>query len=139
MAVESVLPPVSSISNNGGAFFQGSVWAGAFNGRAEYIALVTQASTGAPTVVVLFNNIGTIAWARTTAGVYTGTLGGAFTTDKTMARLSNGITSPQGIVSAERTTANVIALRSWDSTAGTPALADGILTNALLEIMVFPT
>lgn len=44
-------------------------------GYKSFVALVTQASTSAPTATVLLNNTGvTIAWVRSSAGVYTGEL-----------------------------------------------------------------
>ncbi len=49
----------------------------------KYIALITQSGTNAPTVDILENTIGNIVWTRSGVGVYSGTLVGAFTTDKT--------------------------------------------------------
>ena len=45
----------------------------------QYKALITQTGTGAPTATVLHNTLGgTPTWARTSAGIYTLTLTGAF-------------------------------------------------------------
>ena len=57
--------------------------AAAFEGPAEYIALLTQAGAGAPTETEVKNNLSAaIVWTRTGAGVYVGTLAGAFTVDE---------------------------------------------------------
>ena len=50
----------------------------------KYIALITQTSTSAPTVVEIENTIGPIIWTRTAVGEYEGTLTGAFTNNKTL-------------------------------------------------------
>lgn len=48
-----------------------------------YTALLTQSGTSAPTVTVLENTLaGSITWARTASGQFTGTLSGAFTANK---------------------------------------------------------
>lgn len=49
-----------------------------------YTALLAQSGTSAPVATVLENTLGgTIVWTRSTPGVYTGTLVGAFVTNKT--------------------------------------------------------
>ena len=48
-----------------------------------YKALVSQAGTAAPTVTILQNTLGDIVWTRFGAGIYIGTLNGAFPTEKT--------------------------------------------------------
>lgn len=49
-----------------------------------YTALLSQSGTSAPTATVLENTLGgSITWTRTTTGVYTGTLAGAFLVNKT--------------------------------------------------------
>jgi hypothetical protein len=55
----------------------------------KYIALISQSSTSAPTVIELENTIGPIVWTRNSTGIYYGTLTGAFTLDKTYVMLSN--------------------------------------------------
>jgi hypothetical protein len=49
----------------------------------KYVALLTQTSTNAPTAIILENTVGDIVWTRSDAGVYVGTLAGAFGTDNT--------------------------------------------------------
>lgn len=103
---------------------------GSFN---EYIALLTQASTGDPSADVEKNDIGTIAWARTGTGVYTGTLADAFVDDETIIEIDGVINSDsEAGVSAVRTSANVITLTT--SVAGTPT--DGLLTDKAISIRI---
>lgn len=50
----------------------------------NWTGLITQTGTDIPTAIVLRNDLGgTITWARSGVGYYTGTLTGAFTIDKT--------------------------------------------------------
>lgn len=50
-----------------------------------YVALLTQSGTDAPIPTVLENSLGgTVVWARSGAGNYTGTLASAFTLNKTV-------------------------------------------------------
>lgn len=51
----------------------------------EYVGILSQIGTAAPTVTVVNNTLGgTVVWTRTSAGSYTGTLTGAFTSGKTI-------------------------------------------------------
>jgi hypothetical protein len=54
----------------------------------KYIALISQSSTADPTVIELENTIGPIVWTRVSAGIYYGTLTGAFTVNKTYVMIS---------------------------------------------------
>ncbi len=50
----------------------------------EWVGLLSQTGTNAPTAIVLKNTLGgTITWARALQGEYEGTLTGAFTAGKT--------------------------------------------------------
>jgi hypothetical protein len=98
----------------------------------EYRVKLTQTSTGAPTVAaVLKNEVGTIVWGYTSAGVYTGTLAGAF---------ANGIKTTGGVIDSDtedewsvvRTSADVITLTT--SRAGTPT--NGLMTACSIDIDV---
>jgi len=91
-----------------------------------YTVLISQAGTAAPTVKSLENSIGAIVWARTGAGVYTGTLVGAFTADKTALLIKP--LSVAGLTFV-RTSADVVTL----NTNGT----DVLLTDHTLEIRVY--
>lgn len=101
-------------------------------GRKLYKALITQTSTGAPTVTVLFNTIGAIVWTRTTTGSYVGTLASAFTANKTMCFINN---TSAGFTIFQQATANTVTLVTQDIT-GTNL--DGKITNASITIEVYP-
>jgi len=104
-----------------------------------YIATITQTGTNDPVATPLENNIGTIIWTRTSAGVYLGTLTGAFVTGKTWMQV-NGITldgSNAAFVFLGIGSPNQIILRTYlDSTTE----ADGLLdpNPAHVEIRVYP-
>jgi len=97
-----------------------------------YKALLTQTSTGAPTATVLENNIGNIVWARTSEGIYTGTLSGAFVANKTfmpkVLSAAQGETAAEDLITATRTSANVITVNTT---------ADGKLSGTPIEIQVY--
>lgn len=98
--------------------------------------LLTQTGTDAPTATVLQNTLGgTITWARTSAGLYTATLTGAFTADKTFSVGSafNDGTAVPVIVAPVRTSANVVTVNV--SAAG--VLTDAKLTATSFEIRVY--
>lgn len=79
-----LLPEDGSLYPEGGLIETGKV----------YRATLTQAGTAAPVAVVHLNTLGgTVVWTRNSAGNYTGTLSGAFITDKTwiMCKLDNGM------------------------------------------------
>ena len=115
-----------------------------FNGRAvsdilptykKYIALISQSSTAAPTVIELENTIGPIVWTRISTGVYEGTFAGAFTASKTYVMLSNVETN--SIVMAERRDANSIEINTTNLHSPTAAHHDTHLNNNTLEIRVY--
>jgi hypothetical protein len=115
-----------------------------FNGRAvsdilptykKYIALITQSTTNAPTVIELENTIGPIVWTRTAVGVYFGTLAGVFTLDKTYVMLSN--VELNGIVTAERRDNNSIEINTTNLHSPTAAHHDTHLLKNTIEIRVY--
>jgi hypothetical protein len=96
-------------------------------GYKSYVALISQTGTAAPTATELENTIGSILWARTSAGLYTATLTGAFPNNKTFVRIN-----PSQVGGA------AIALRSGDNTITiSTASADGILALNPFEIRVY--
>ena len=100
----------------------------------RYIALITQTSTNAPTVIELENTIGPIIWSRKTTGEYSGTLSGAFTANKTYATISNVVAD--GIVRIS-TTANDINIITTNLHSPTAAKHDGHLNKNTIEIRVY--
>lgn len=117
----------------------------AWGGVKEYIATLSQSGTAAPVANVLKNTLGgTPTFARTSAGSYTMTLTGAWTSGKTVilpgtipAGISGGTVA---LVEIVRESANVIRIRTGDAFAST--LLDDLLGSAAnglsLHIMVFP-
>jgi len=101
----------------------------------KYIALISQSSTAAPTVVEIENTIGPIIWTRASVGIYLGTLAGAFTLNKTYVMLSNVL--PNSIVLAERRDANSIQISTTNLHSPTVAYHDSHLSNNTLEIRVY--
>ena len=101
----------------------------------RYIALISQTSTSAPTVIELENTIGPIVWTRSSTGTYIGTLTGAFTLDKTYVMLSN--VELNSIVMAKRRDNNSIEINTTNLHSPSAALHDGHLNKNTLEIRVY--
>lgn len=51
-------------------------------GYLEYVALISQTGTSAPTAIIHKNDLGTITWSYVGVGIYRATSSGLFTTDK---------------------------------------------------------
>jgi hypothetical protein len=100
----------------------------------KYVALITQTSTSAPTVIELENTIGPIVWTRAATGSYQGTLTGAFTVNKTYVMLSNVLVD--SIVMAD-STVNLIQIKTTNLHSPSAAYHDGHLNNNTLEIRVY--
>lgn len=95
--------------------------------------LISQTSTAAPTATVLENTLGgTIALARTSAGLYTLILTGAFTSGKTFMHLQAAFDIAL-FASIVWTDANTLTITTKNATV----VADALLTLAALEILVY--
>ena len=101
----------------------------------KYIALISQTSTSAPTVIELENTIGPIVWTRLSTGVYEGTLTGAFTLDKTYVTLSQVATDSIALV--YRKTIDTIKIETTNLHSPTAAFHDTHLVKNTLEIRVY--
>ena len=103
----------------------------------KYVALLTQVGTGAPVATVLENTIGNIVWARSATGLYTGTLTGAFTVNKTYTVIYNNDFSAINVnnLKVNLVVASADGLNLYTVFAG--ALADGRLSNNPIEIRVY--
>jgi hypothetical protein len=101
----------------------------------KYIALITQTSTNAPTVIELENTIGPIIWTRSAVGIYNGTLTGAFTADKTYATLSQVVEN--AIVLIRPKTTSLIEITTTNLHSPTAAKHDAHLTKNTIEIRVY--
>lgn len=101
-------------------------------GSKYYNCLLNQASTAAPVDTVLgTNTIGVIVWARTSAGIYTGTLSNAFSGSALFI-----VATPTDVLhtfSIIKTSTSIVTLKSYLS--GT--LSDDVLINQGLKIQVY--
>jgi len=94
----------------------------------KYVALLSQSGTNAPTATVLENTLGgTIVWTRNSTGLYTGTLAGVFTANKTWTSITSTAT---GTVTGAVST-------SVDTVAVATSSLDSALTNSAIEIRVY--
>ena len=101
----------------------------------KYIALITQSSTSAPTVIELENTIGPIVWTRTAVGEYEGTLTGAFTSNKTYVTLSQVYKNSMAVI--YRKTDDIIEIETTNLHSPTAAHHDTHLSKNTLEIRVY--
>jgi hypothetical protein len=100
----------------------------------RYIALITQTSTSAPTVVEIENTIGPIVWSRKATGEYSGTLTGAFTANKTYATISQTLANSMVLISTTAIDINIITTNLQNPTA---SKHDSHLLKNTLEIRVY--
>jgi hypothetical protein len=101
-----------------------------------YTALISATAGNDPTVTVLgTNEIGSIVWTRSSAGVYNGTLSGAFTSNKTWITIQRG-SGASGFVNGWifNNSANVVQIQTLDNVGGTVDSFD----NISFEIRVYP-
>jgi len=100
-----------------------------------YLAKVTQATTAAPAIgTEQVNELGAaVVPARTSIGLYTFTLAGAFTAGKTYARINGGTGAAMRVFTIEYTSADVITVNVFDLGA-TPALADSGNFDLKIEV-----
>lgn len=100
-----------------------------------YTAIISQTGTSDPTVLVLENTLGgTVVWARSATGLYSGTLAGVFTASKTWIMLGNNSNVNNDLlVQASRGDNNFVNLTSRLNISAT----DGIITDLHMEIRVY--
>ena len=97
-------------------------------GYKVYTALLSQSGTSAPTATVLENTLGgTVVWTRNSTGLYTGTLAGVFTANKTWTSITSTATGT--VTGAVSTSVDTV-------TVATSSL-DSALTNSAIEIRVY--
>lgn len=115
----------------------GSAWPAV--GYKEYVALLEQGGTGAPTATIINNQIGSIVWTRANVGQYLGTLSGAFLANKTEFGISNpvGPTDYAGII-INRLSNNALTIDTFNSS---DQLADDVLSQVypnIISIRIYP-
>jgi hypothetical protein len=112
-------------------------WSPGGAGSKQYVGKGTQSSTDAPVLTTaLVNQLGgTITPARTSIGLYTFTLTGAFTAAKTFARMSCGAAAVANmrVCNPVYTSADVITFHIADLQA-TPAVADSGNFDLLIDV-----
>lgn len=86
------------------------------NSYKEYLAFLTQVTTGAPTATVLINTLGgDVTWSRTSTGTYQATSSGLFTLNKTIVdppKTHNLLNGSIDMYSTRTASANVVDLQS---------------------------
>lgn len=113
------------------------------NNAKEWEGLVSQAGTAIPTAVVLRNTLGgTIVWTYTAAGIYVGTLTGAFTANKTVIYLGSPVQADAGAAARQLgvtwTSANAFTIRANTiDTSGFVVDANDLLSVTPLNIRVY--
>lgn len=101
----------------------------------QVVVTVTQAGTAAPTFNTVINETGlTLSWVRTLAGIYDGTLTGAFAGEYKF-DICLDATSPGGFRSLERLTDNTFRLNSMDAsgTSGDDEMFGDYLTITIYD------
>ena len=97
-----------------------------------YTALLSQSGTSAPVATVLENTLGgSIVWTRVNPGIYSGTLTGAFTTDKTILLNNNPV---GGVFTNIFSSVNTITIQTRNYSN---AQTDDGLSNTSIEIRVY--
>lgn len=115
-------------------------------GYKVYTALLTQSGTGAPTVTVLQNTIGTIVWSRVSIGSYKGTLTGVFTSGKTFYNITYNNNAGGGgsgeflIYEIRNDNINAIQISTLDVEMVTHLAnpSDSLLSSTPIEIRIYP-
>ena len=102
----------------------------------KYIALITQTSTNAPTVIELENTIGPIIWTRASTGVYYGTLTDMFPDpDKVYVMINQVVLN--SIAVAGYSSNDIVSIETTNLHSPTAAHQDAHLTNNTIEIRVY--
>ena len=102
----------------------------------KYIALISQSSTSAPTVIELENTIGPIIWTRAGTGVYYGTLTDMFPDpDKVYIMINQVLLN--SIVLASYSSNDIVAIDTTNLHSPTAAHHDTHLSKNTLEIRVY--
>lgn len=107
-----------------------------------YTAKLTQTGTAAPIPTILQNTIGNITWTRDNAGLYIGTLSGAFPAGKVKIDIQNVYGGEYAYAADQNTPPDSIYINTYqfmNPVAGTYQWdpTDEILTNTPITITVY--
>jgi hypothetical protein len=111
----------------------------------EYVATITQATTGAPVPTVLHNTLGgTLVWSRSGVGTYLATLTGAFPTASKVVILTSVLKTDldplNDVPLIAYTVNNANSLKFYTATmdnTGARTIADSVMDNSVI-IRVYP-
>lgn len=107
-----------------------------------YVAYLTQVTTGAPTAFIIKNTLGgTVVWARTSAGLYTGTLAGAFPTNNSAPYPQRSLMPYSGTeftyVETGFSGGNQIVINTFQGVISALVNTDQVLNSFLIKIEVY--
>ncbi len=88
---------------------------------------------------MLENSIGSIAWTRSSTGVYVGTLASAFPSGKAFLKHGDPVAvADEAILHFTRTSTSVVTITTRSVSSGTWSVQDTMLSNTEVEIFVYP-
>ena len=106
----------------------------------EYVALLTQSGTNAPTATILNekarNYLGAITWAYISTGVFSGTKTGELTANKT-GYLHTGFQGSGFISSVELSSGNSFQIDTKTLSSGSLVASNGVLSKTLVIVRVY--
>jgi len=103
-----------------------------------YAALFNQTGTDNPIVTILENTVGYIIWTRNSVGTYSGTLNGAFISDKVVCELDQSLIFNSGTsytLYIGKTDNNTLHLNTYNGPE--PAEFNEIAVNKFFEIRIY--
>lgn len=107
----------------------------------EYIALLTQTNTNAPTATILKNTIGNIIWTYADVGIYRGTLTAAFPAAKTALFVGQGDFNNIWLTHLTRESDNIVYVSTVEYQGTTDdnwLLTNDVLIGTAVHIIVYP-
>jgi hypothetical protein len=136
-AVESVRINDKILASDGISGATKSISAGDISdlsGCKVYRAFLTQTGTSAPVpTIVGTNTIGTIVWARSSAGVYTATLLNGFVGSVTSIAGLSAVSATDIRIAFTKTSSDVVTFNIYQN----DVLTDAILSSQYIEIRVY--
>lgn len=98
-----------------------------------YAAILSQSGTSAPSNTSTKNNSGlTLTWSRTSTGIYVLTSSTSLSAYTCILQVSNSSFASNSFTITQ--IGDAFRLRTYDTSSGTPVLADELITGATLKI-----